>query len=107
MLVKFEGFDDRDSAEGLRGPLFVTESELRHLEPDEFWHADLVDCAVVDREGTPLGTVREVREGPAQDLLIVSTPKGDRMVPLVKQIAIGVDVQARVVTIDPPEGLLD
>lgn len=56
--------------------------------------------------GEVAGTVAHVVEGPAQDLLVVDTPAGERMVPLVGEIVVKVDVEAGRVEIDPPEGLL-
>ena len=106
-LVKFEGIESRDDAEKVRGPLYVSADDVRNLEEDEFWPHDLEGCAVVDATGTPVGEVRRVIPGAAQDLLEIETSRGDRLVPLVKEIVTSVDVAARVVTIDPPEGLLD
>jgi ribosomal 30S subunit maturation factor RimM len=37
----------------------------------------------------------------------VKTSAGDRLVPVVKDIVVEVDVRGRRITIDPPEGLLD
>jgi 16S rRNA processing protein RimM len=106
-LVKFEGVSDREAADSLRGPLYVPAAEARALEPGEFWEHDLQGLDVV-RAGTgdAVGTVMHVLEGPAQDLLVVDTPAGERMIPLVAEIVVDVDVAARRVTVDPPEGLL-
>lgn len=106
-LVKFEGVETRDQAERLRGPLFISADETRSLEDDEFWPHELEGCAVVGPDGESLGTVSQVISGAAQDLLEVATERGERLVPLVKQIVTAVDLAARRVTIDPPEGLLD
>ncbi len=107
LLVKFEGVDDRTAAEELRGVLYVEASEARDLDPGEFWEHDLTGLAVV-RAGTraEVGTVSHVQPGPAQDLLVLDTPGGERLVPLVAGIVVGVDLDAGEVTIDPPEGLL-
>jgi 16S rRNA processing protein RimM len=106
-LVKFEGTDDRDAAEGLRGALYVPESEARDLESGEFWEHDLEGLAVVHATtGDAVGTVAYVQPGPAQDLLVLDTPAGERLVPFVSEIVVEVDVEAGRVRIDPPEGLL-
>ena len=47
-----------------------------------------------------------MQPGPAQDLLVLDTPDGERLVPFVKEIVTEVDVEAGRVTVDPPEGLL-
>jgi 16S rRNA processing protein RimM len=38
--------------------------------------------------------------------LIVETPAGERMIPVVKEIVKEVDVERGRIVIDPPEGLL-
>ena len=105
-LVKFEGYGDREGAETLRGALWVDASELRPLEEGEFWEHQLDGLAVVDVSGASVGTVKRVDPGPAQDLLVVETGGGERLVPLVAGIVTEVDVDGGRVTINPPEGLL-
>lgn len=106
-LVRFEGVESRDAAEGLRGPVYVTADELRDLDDDEFWEHDLVGCEVALADGRVVGTVTDVVPGAAHDLLAVETERGERYIPLVKAIVIATDVAAKRVLIDPPEGLLD
>jgi 16S rRNA processing protein RimM len=106
-LVKFAGIDDRSAAEQLRGAIYVGTDEVRDLNAGEFWEHELIGCAVVDVRGRELGRVEGVIPGPAQDLLSISTARGERMVPLVGDIVVGVDIEARRVRIDPPEGLLE
>jgi 16S rRNA processing protein RimM len=107
LLIKFAGVDDRDTAEKLRGPVFVSATDLRELEDDEFWPHELLGCTVYLQSGEEVGTVEEIVPGSAHDLLEISTATGERLVPVVKQIVVAVDVDARRVTIDPPDGLLD
>jgi 16S rRNA processing protein RimM len=106
-LVKFEDVDGRAEAEGLRGPLFVPADELRELDRDEFWHHQLSGCDVTLANGEAVGRVVRVVPGAAQDLLLVATERGERLVPAVKDIVIDVNVAERRVVIDPPGGLLD
>ena len=107
LLVKFEGVNSRDDAETLRGPLFVPAVEARPLDEDEFWPHDLVGAALVGLDGRRYGSVRSVVPGSAQDLLVIDTPRGERMVPFVKDIVRSVEIDAGRVVVDPPQGLLD
>ena len=106
-LVKFAGFDSREQAEALRGPLFVRAEQIRALDEDEYWHDDLVGLKVLSVEGAELGRVDAVVAGPAQDLLEVTTARGPRLVPIVKEIVVSVDMDTGAVVVDPPEGLFD
>jgi 16S rRNA processing protein RimM len=107
LLLKFEGVDSRDAAERLRGPVYVAVEERRSLEEGEYWRDDLIGCRVVTPSGGDIGVVGEVIEGPVQDLLSVDLDDRNILVPLVKEIVVAVDLQARRVTIDPPAGLVD
>ncbi len=64
-------------------------------------------CRVETRAGLLVGTVRRV-EGPQNgSRLVVDGSRGEVLVPLADAICVLVDVSARRIVIDPPEGLLD
>ena len=106
-LVRFEGAVDREGAESLRGALFVPAGEARSLAEGEFWPHDLMGFDVSLPDGTHVGTLERVQPAPAQDLFVVSTERGERLVPYVADIVAEIDMKARRIVIDPPEGLLD
>jgi 16S rRNA processing protein RimM len=112
LLVSFNGFDDRNEADRLRGVLLLVDSaELEDLaDPDEFRDHQLIGLAVVGPGGEEVGEVTDVLHY-GQDLLVVAG-RGKRagaeiMVPFVAAIVPEVDLAARLVRIDPPPGLLD
>lgn len=106
-LVSFEDVGTRDAAERLRGSLYVSSRELRSLEEGEYWPHDLVGCSVLTTNGSEVGRIEGVIDAPAQDLLVVSTPAGERFVPMVRELVVEVDLQRRRVIVSPPEGLFD
>lgn len=106
-LVLFEGSGSREEAERLRGALFVPADETRTLPAGEYWERDLIGATAVLPDGERVGTIADIRTAPAQDLLILDTPRGERMVPFVDEIVKAVDVETNRVVIEPPEGLLD
>lgn len=106
-LVRFEGYSTRSEAESLRGALYVPAVAKRELAAAEFWADDLAGCRVKLVSGEEVGSARVVLPGTAHDLLVVDTERGERLVPMVKAIVTHVDVDAREITIDPPEGLLE
>jgi 16S rRNA processing protein RimM len=109
LLVRFVGVTDRSSSEALRGvQLTVDASQRRSLEEGEYWPDDLVGCVVVDRDENILGTVADVVFGSAQRRLAVTTSRGDRVeVPFVAALVPSVDIDARRIVIDPPNGLFE
>ena len=107
LLVKFEGSNTREDAEGLRGTLFVDADDRRELDDGEYWAGDVIGCTVLLQDGTEVGAIQDVIPGAAHDLFSVHTANGNRLIPVVKELVVSVDVPARRVVIDPPEGLLD
>jgi 16S rRNA processing protein RimM len=101
-LVKFDGVDDRTSAEALRGTLLTAEplTAAAPLADGEFWVHELIGSAVVDTAGNALGRVVGVEANPAHDLLVLDT---DALVPMVFVVERVDDV----VVVDPPAGLLE
>src|SRR5689334_24510794 len=60
-VARFEGIGDRSAAEALRGSLVEVDREsLPPLEEGEYYHADLIGLAALDREGRQVGTVASV-----------------------------------------------
>lgn len=112
LLVRADEVDGRDGAEALRTAALVAEpldtGSLDVDDPDEFGDHELEGCAAVLADGTTVGTVRDVRHGVGGELLVVARDDGSEvLVPFVAAIVVEVDVAARRLVLDPPEGLLD
>jgi 16S rRNA processing protein RimM len=106
LLVKFAGVDSRSAAETARGPLYVKHGQERALDDGEFWERDLIGCEVFVGD-TLVGVVERIDHDQFQDRMVVATDRGERLVPMVKEIVVKVDVAARRLVIDPPTELLD
>jgi 16S rRNA processing protein RimM len=108
LLVRFEGSFTRNHSEELRGFYLLKATEdLGGRDESEFFYHELLDLDVVTVDGTELGRVREVYELLPAHMLEVQGPSRTHMIPLLKEFVVGVDLEAGVITIDPPEGLLD
>jgi 16S rRNA processing protein RimM len=106
-LIKFEGVDDRTAAEMKRGPLYVQRDDVRVLKQGEWWEHELIGMRVEDPQGQELGRITGVLSRVAQDLLVIETPAGERLVPLVEAIVSEIDREAGRAVVDAPPGLLD
>ena len=102
-MLRLDGVDDANAAQPYVGAEFSAARERVALDPGEFFDDDLVGCAVVGVDGTPYGDVERVEHYPASDMLVVN----GRMVPMVAAIVKRIDLDERIVSIDPPAGLLD
>ena len=105
LLVAFEGVDDRNAAEALRGlTLVVPRSFLPDLPEGEFWPHELEGFAVVTESGRTLGAISDVVANPANDLWVAVDESGaETMVPAIREVIVDVDVKAgRVLVRDIP-----
>ncbi len=107
-IARLTGVDTKEDADALRGvQLFVPRAVLPGLPDDEYYHADLVGLEVVDTGGAPLGKVKAVLNHGAADLLELSVPGTAETVllPFTQAAVPTVDLTARRIVADPPEGL--
>lgn len=107
LIARLKGVDDRNAAEALcHLRLYVPRERLAPPAEDEFYHADLIGLAAVDRSGQPLGTIVAVPNYGAGDLLEIAPAGGGATVllPFSKAAVPHVDIAAGRVTVDPPDG---
>jgi 16S rRNA processing protein RimM len=95
---------DRTAAEALRGArIFVARADFPRPGADEFYWADLIGMAVVNRDGVALGTVAGlIDNGPQSVLRVEATGEGDeeRLIPFVAAYVDSVDLPARRIVVD-------
>ncbi len=111
IVLKFAGYDSTEAASALIGYEFtVPESERVELEEDEFYDWELIGCRVETVEGEELGLVREVlRTGGDAEVLVVEKAEagGEHLIPLAETICVEIDIENKLIRVDPPEGLLE
>lgn len=108
LLVRFEEVADRNTAEAVRGTMLLIpfDPDERPEDPEEFYDHQLVGLAVATTDGRPVGVLKEVLHGTAQDLLVIATDGPDVLVPFVAELVPEVDVAGgRIQVVDRP-GLL-
>jgi 16S rRNA processing protein RimM len=105
----FEEVNDESAALALKGAeLFIARHLMPPIDDDECYLADLLGMNVTDVNSLGLGRVVGFSSNLAQDLLEIELTDGkNASVPLVDEIVIDIDLDRRVITLDPPEGLLE
>lgn len=99
--VAFEGVDDRQAAETIRGrDIFV--SEPRGLEAGEFWPEQLIGLEVRPVGGFVVG----VEHGPVQSRVVIEKDGSTFEVPFVEALVPVVDIDEGYIEIVVIEGLL-
>jgi len=103
-VIRLAGIRDRDAAAALTNTkLYVPRERLPATqEPDEFYHADLIGLAAVDRAGQKLGTVVAVHNFGAGDLIEVQPENGGatQLVPFDATHVPAVDVASGKIVVD-------
>jgi 16S rRNA processing protein RimM len=105
-VVRISGVADRNAAELLKNiKLYVPRARLPEPErPDEFYHADLIGLAVIDRTGEKRGTVVAVHNFGAGDLIEVTPEAGGKteLLPFDETHVPVVDIAAGKIVVVPP-----
>ncbi|MEO8716079.1 MAG: ribosome maturation factor RimM [Acetobacteraceae bacterium] len=94
---------DRDAAARLTNTrLYIERERLPAPAEGEFYLADLVGLAAVDAAGAPVGIVAAVHDYGAGASLEIEREGGPLVVPFTRTAVPLVDVEAGVLTIEPP-----
>ena len=101
VIVRIEGYDDRDAAAGLIGTeIGVPRDELPDTRDDQYYWSDLEGLNVVDREGAVLGKVNYLLETGANDVMVVKGEQ-ERLIPFViDKVVLGVDLAKGEISVD-------
>jgi 16S rRNA processing protein RimM len=114
LVAKWQGCDDPESAEALKGcGIAVSRARFPQLPPGQYYWVDLVGSQVINRAGLPLGVVSGLRSNGAHDLLEVAravahaapggegaAPAGVLLIPMVPAYVEDVDLAARCIRVD-------
>lgn len=108
LTLRFQGCTSIEAVDGWRGcALAIEESERAPLESDRFYYDELTGMAVATESGVSVGTVRDVWSTGPYDLLVLDHGGTERLFPMVRELVIRVDREARRVTVRPPNGWWD
>ncbi len=107
-VIGLEGVETMNDAEAMAGVEFrVPPGELAELPPGTFYRHDLVGCLVETVGGEPVGKVTAVEGEEGGSRLSIAGRRGEVLIPLTEAICVKIDIAARQIVVDPPEGLLD
>jgi len=107
--LALRGITDRETAEGLRGRLVTGDREhLPRLPEGEFYWYELIGCRVQTSGGRIIGTVKEIWETGAHDVMVVEGEDGRScLVPTARALMKEVDVESGRIVVEDLPGLFD
>jgi 16S rRNA processing protein RimM len=105
MLMRLQGISSPETVERFRGtPLRMRGADARPLAPNEYFLYQIVGLAVFDEDGTRLGTVTDLLETGANEVLVVTPDNGgaDLLLPSVPDVVLTMDPAAGRIVVRPP-----
>ena len=109
VVARFEGMDDRNAAEALKGVrIHLPRSAFPATPEGEYYWVDLIGLQVFNREGVDLGVVRDLMPTGPTSVLVLEYPVvqdgvetvAERLIPFVSAYIDDVDRVARRITAD-------
>jgi 16S rRNA processing protein RimM len=101
IIVRIDGFDDRDRAASLIGTdIGIPRDELPDTDEGHYYWSDLEGLRVVQRDGTELGKLGYMLETGANDVMVVQG-ETERLIPFVMdEVILGVDLAKGEIRVD-------
>ena len=97
IIAKLKGVDDRNQAMAfLQTEISIQREQLPILPTDEFYWSDLIGLRVINEEGIDLGSIFELFETGANDVIVVKNQNIERLIPFVwNDIVEHIDLEKR------------
>lgn len=101
VYMTFEGVNDRDAAEKLRGEeLYIDREHSVELPEDMNFICDLIGCEGIDTNGRKLGRMTDVMQPGGNDVYVFNGPLGEVLVPALKIVVKEVNVEEKRILFD-------
>lgn len=105
LLVKFAGVNTVEEAMRLKGKRVSIARKDAKLPKGSFFLADLIGLTVKDENGQTIGTVKEVLTPSVQNVYVIETPSGEKLVPAVPEFIKKVDIEGGEMLVSLIEGM--
>ena len=100
IFMTFEGIVDRNGAELLRNKeIQVARKAAVNLQKDRYFIVEVGGCEVYPDDDR-LGKLTDVLQYGSADVYVISTPKGNAMIPAIERIIKQVDVENKKILLD-------
>ena len=101
VYMSFEGVNDRNAAEALRGELiYIDRDHAVQLPEDSNFICDLIGCEGSDTNGRQLGKMDDVLQPGGNDVYVFHGPLGEVLVPALKSVVTEVNVAEKRIVFD-------
>lgn len=108
LLVALKGYDDINQVLPLVGrEVYTFRGEMPELPPGEYYWCDLLGLKVVTEAGEALGVLTDIIATGSNDVYVVKDGQREYLIPALEDVIREISLDDGVMTVSPPEGLLD
>lgn len=107
-ILKFYEINDRDEVNILKGSKFcISRSEFPDIPDSDYYLVDLIHCNLLDEDEKLIGKIIDVLPIKNNELLLIETINGEKMIPLVKDSIKLFDKKNGILVMNIIDGLVD
>jgi 16S rRNA processing protein RimM len=107
-IIRFEDIKTIEQAEKLRNTaLYLPLDELPELEEDQFYFHEVIGYQIIDQHHGKLGIVKDFYDMPQQQLMAMEYLGQEMLVPVIDEVNMHADHEAKILHVSLPEGLLE
>lgn len=108
ILVALKGFGTINQALHLVGrELYATREQMPELAEGEYYWCDLLGLKVMTDGGELLGLVADIIATGSNDVYVVKDDGREYLIPALEDVVLDINLDDGIMTVSPPEGLLD
>jgi len=108
ILVTLKNLDSINQVLHLVGrELYTTREQMPELPEGEFYWCDLLGLKVLTDRGEILGVLADIIATGSNDVYVVKDDKREYLIPALEDIVLAINLDDGIMTVSPPEGLLD
>lgn len=108
VMIKFKEFDNVNDVLKFKDRfILINKKDAIELPKDTFFIYDIIGLRVVTMDGKDVGIVKDVLQPGSNDVYVVKTSGKDVLVPAIKDVVKEINIEDKVMLIDPIEGMIE
>ncbi len=106
--VEFEDINSTEEVKRIVGKqLYLPLQMLPKLEGNHFYHHEVQGFELLDQEKNSVGVITEIKDSPAQDLIVVLVEEKEVLIPILEDTIVKLDRNQKSLQVKILPGLLD
>jgi len=108
LIIALREFENINQVLHLVGrELYALREQLPELSEGEFYWCDLLGLTVKTDRGEILGLLTDIITTGSNDVYVVKNDKREYLIPALEDVVLAINLDDGIMTVSPPEGLLD